>query len=64
MHSTICAARRVLQLITQQQTVEIVRKLAAKCDMVAVNKQEDYMERLGLGYENLKAVNRSLFTEC
>ena len=36
---------------------EIVRKLAAKCDMVAVNKQEDYMERLGLGYENLKAVN-------
>ncbi len=39
---------------------EIVRKLAAKCDMVAVNKQEDYMERLGLGYENLKAVNPKL----
>ena len=28
--------------------------------MVAVNKQEDYMERLGLGYENLKAVNPKL----
>jgi crotonobetainyl-CoA:carnitine CoA-transferase CaiB-like acyl-CoA transferase len=36
---------------------EIIYKLAATCDLVVENYRPGVLERLGLGYEDLKAVN-------
>ena len=43
--------------LKKPQGVEIVRKLAAKCDVFVQNYRPGVAERLGLGYEALKKAN-------
>lgn len=44
--------------------VEVVKKLVAGCDVVIQNFRIGVMERLGMGYEELKAVNPRLIYCC
>ena len=37
--------------------IEIVRRLAKSCDMLLTNYRPGVMERLGLGFEELKKIN-------
>ena len=43
-----------------QQAVELARKLVARCDMVIENFSPGVMDRLGLGYEDLRQIKPDL----
>jgi len=43
--------------IQTPEGLDIVRKLAAEADVVVENFRPDVMDRLGLGYEDIKAIN-------
>lgn len=43
--------------LTQPEGQEIIRRIAAKVDMVAVNLSHERMLEIGLGYESVKKVN-------
>lgn len=47
-----------------QGAAEVVRKIAADCDVVIQNFKVGVMERLGIGYEDLKSVNPGLVYCC
>ena len=46
--------------LTTERGRELIRELAARCDLVVENTVPGVMERLGLAYEQLRAVNREL----
>ena len=46
--------------LRQEQGRELVRKLAAKCDIVVENFKPGTLESWGLGYEDLRASNAGL----
>ena len=46
--------------LRQEQGRDIVRKLAAKCDIVVENFKPGTLEKWGLGYEDLRALNAGL----
>jgi len=46
--------------ITQQQAVELARKLVAHCDVVIENFSPGVMDRLGLGYAELRRIKPDL----
>jgi len=46
--------------ITKPAGQDIIKRLVAKFDMLIVNKTEKEMNALGLGYEDLKALNKKL----
>ncbi len=46
--------------LRQEQGRDIVRKLAAKCDIVIENFKPGTLEKWGLGYEDLRALNAGL----
>lgn len=50
--------------ITSEQGKEIFKKLAALSDVVVADTKPGYMESLGLGYEDLKAVKEDLIYAC
>lgn len=43
---------------------ELVLKLAARCDIILNNYRPGVMDRLGLGYEAVKAVNKKIVYAC
>jgi crotonobetainyl-CoA:carnitine CoA-transferase CaiB-like acyl-CoA transferase len=52
--------RSVVVDLKQPEGVEIVRRLAAQADILLENHRPGYMERIGLGYEALRAQNPRL----
>lgn len=46
--------------LRQEQGRDIVRKLASKCDIVVENFKPETLEKWGLGYEDLRALNAGL----
>lgn len=56
-----CAANRGKRSLTadisKPEAQEMIRKLAAKCDVVIENYKFGDLDRYGLGYEDMKAVN-------
>ena len=46
--------------LRQEQGRDIVRKLASKCDIVVENFKPGTLEKWGLGYEDLRALNAGL----
>ena len=56
-----CAANRGKRSLTadisKPEAQELIRKLAAKCDVVIENYKYGDLARYGLGYEDIKAVN-------
>lgn len=46
--------------ITKGAGQDVIKRLVSKFDMLVVNKSEDYMKELGLGYEDLKKENPKL----
>ncbi len=46
--------------LRQEQGRDIVRKLAAKCDIVVENFKPGTLEKWGLGYQDLRALNAGL----
>lgn len=49
--------RSVAVDIRQSQGADIVRRLAAQCDVVVQNFRPGVVDRLGLGYEDVRALN-------
>lgn len=45
---------------TKSEGAEIVKRLAADCDMIVVSRSEEYFKQFGLGYDDLKAVNKRI----
>jgi len=57
--SASTAARRAFVVdLKSEAGVALVKDLAAKCDVVIENYRPGVMDRLGLGYEVLSAINR------
>ena len=56
-HSLNRGKRSVAIDLATDEGKQIVLKLAAECDVVVENFRPGVMERLGLGYEDLRAVN-------
>lgn len=50
--------------VTQPEGVEIVRRLAAQVDVVCENFRPGVMERLGIGYPQLSALNPQLIARA
>jgi len=46
--------------LKQPQAIEVVRRLAARADVLVENFRPDVMDRLGLGYASLKELNERL----
>lgn len=46
--------------ISTQQGLDLAKQLASKCDVVVENFAAGVIERLGLGYDDLQAVNRDV----
>lgn len=55
-----CGKQSVVLDLKNPQGVELARKLAAAADVVVENSRPGVMERLGLGYEKLSALNSRL----
>src|SRR6185295_336176 len=59
----INANKRNLALdLTKPKSIEIVRRLAAKADVVMENFRPGVMDKLGIGYEALSAINAKLIS--
>jgi len=52
--------RSVVVDLKQPEGVEVVRRLAAQADILLENHRPGYMDRIGLGYEALSALNPRL----
>ncbi|MBT7760291.1 MAG: CoA transferase, partial [Rhodospirillaceae bacterium] len=52
--------RNIALDLKDPESIEIVKRLAAKADIVTENFRPGVMERLGIGYEALSAINPSL----
>jgi benzylsuccinate CoA-transferase BbsF subunit len=68
-HSTIFSDLNVGKLgitlvLKQPRAVEIARRLARICDVVTANMRPGTLERLGLGYEDLRAVKPDIIMLC
>jgi benzylsuccinate CoA-transferase BbsF subunit len=50
--------------LKQPRAVEIARRLAGLCDVVTANMRPGTLERLGLGYEDLRAVKPDIVMLC
>ncbi|WP_432825611.1 CaiB/BaiF CoA transferase family protein [Dactylosporangium sp. CA-092794] len=50
----------VLLDLSQPEAVDIARRLSARCDIVVQNFRPGVMERLGLGYEDLRVLRSGL----
>jgi crotonobetainyl-CoA:carnitine CoA-transferase CaiB-like acyl-CoA transferase len=52
--------RSITMDLKQPRAIEIVKRLVAKADVVMENFRPGVMEKLGIGYESLKAINPRL----
>ena len=50
--------------LKQPRAVEIARRVATVCDVVTANMRPGTLERLGLGYEDLRAVKPDIIMLC
>lgn len=46
--------------LKSEEGVDLLKKIAAKCDILVENYRPGVMDRLGLGYESMKAINPKL----
>jgi len=61
LHTVLGQAKKAIVLdLKQPEGLEIARALAAKCDILVENYATGVMDRLGLGAEALRAINRDL----
>lgn len=61
LHTVLGQAKRAIVLdLKKPEAVELARALAARCDVLIENFATGVMDRLGLGAENLRALNPNL----